>query len=361
VNKPSSAPGQGAFSPSWRQIAGFLAGAVALLAALQAAGSYKRDESMKWFDLVLKDPAPRPFQALLVGTSRVAAGVDASAFDQELSSALGVPFRSLNLGMGYTSMASYYFALKAIRERKPEALRGTIVLVEAPKGLPEYATWDGDWIVADGTEPLARYLGPGDLPKFVSRSPTPLVHKAAIVARVLLGYRESYSRLRGHLVNELTSVLEPPSGTDLSAAGGIRADSAGIRTVRAAAIEVAKAAAADTTPWVGYGSSILKEIVDLVQASGGRVVFFDMPISDVQAAGRTTPRRLREAVLFEGEAKAWGTPILRTDFASTDADYPDYWHLSSRRSAELGRLLGRALLDSLHPDRPDAGVRNFGS
>ena len=340
---PESKP---APSLSWRHIGGFLAGAFLLLAVLQVIGNHKRDASMKWFDLVLEDPSPTPYQVLMIGTSRVAASIRTEDFDKEVSTALGSPFRSLNLGMGFTNMAEYYFALRAIRDQKPEALQGATILIEVPRGLPEYMTWDDDWIVSDGTEPLARYLRPADLPEFLARSKTPFVNKTTIVARVLFGYREGYSRIRGSVFRNLKNKLDPEEKTDLSDVGGIRTDSAGIRTVRAAAIEVANKAIEDTTPWVGYGSTILKQVIDLVRESGGTVYLFDMPISETQAAPRLTPQRLREKALFEAEARSWGIPILQTGFQSTDADYPDYWHLSSKRSGEFSRLLASAFLSA---------------
>lgn len=347
MNKtPTTPPEPKHPSLSWRLIAGFLAGAFVLLALLQAVGSYKRDESMKWFDVVLNDPSPRPYDVLLIGTSRVAASINSQDFDQEVSNALGRPFRSLNLGMGFTNMAEYYFALKAVRDAKPDALRGATVLVEVPRGLPEYMTWDDDWIVGDGTEPLARYMPPSELPKFLARSKTPFVHKSAITARVLFGYREGYSRIRGRVYNTLSERLVPSTKTDLSDAGGIRTDSAGILAVRAAAVEVAQMGLADSTPWVDYGSTILKEVIDLVRESGGTVYLFDMPISEIQAVSRLTPQRLREKALFEAEARSWGTPILQTGFQSTDADYPDYWHMSTTRSGEFSRLLAAAYLSA---------------
>lgn len=333
-------------APSWGRIAGFLAGAFVVLAVLQAVGSYKRDEAMKWFDLVLKDPSPKPYDVLLIGTSRVAASVLTKEFDSVVTTSLGRSVRSLNLGMGFTNMAEYLFALEAVRDAKPDALRGTAVLIEVPRGLPEYMTWNDDWIVSDGTEPLARYMPPEELPRFLARSKTPFVYKSAITARVLLGYREGYSRIRDRLFGTLAEKLVPTAKTGLSDAGGIRTDSAGIVAVRAAAVEVARMGLADTTPWVNYGSTILKEVVDLVKESGGTVLLFDMPISDVQASARTTPQRLRERALFEAEAHAWGTPILQTGFESTDDDYPDYWHLSSERSPEFSRRLAMAFLSA---------------
>lgn len=325
-------------------MAAFAAGAALLLLVLQLVGSYRRDQGMKWFDVVLESRAEQPYQAIFMGTSRVAAGVDPRTFDSVVESRSGQRFKTINLGMGYTRMAEYFFALRKIRDSKPGALRGADVFIEAPRGLPEYATWDDDWIVLDGTEPLARYMAPGDLPRFLLHSGTPFVHKVTIAFRVLFGYRESYTRLHDHALGAISGHLVARSRTDLKAVGGILTDSSGIRAVRAAALATAKGAASDTTPKVGYGSTILKQVVDLVRAAGGNVYFFDMPVSEIQAAALTTPQRLRERALFEGELRTWNIPMLRTRFQSTNADYPDYWHMSSTRSLEFTRLLAEEFL-----------------
>lgn len=346
----SSEPSK-AFRGRWRPTLAFGLGVVVLAAALNAVGGFRKDRTDRWFGPVLADTASRPFDALFVGTSRVAASIDTHAFDSAFRAGGGRgPMRSVNLGMGYTKSTEYWFALRHVLEKKPRALEGTVVFLEAPSGIGEYTRWTDDWIVADGTAPLQPYLHPSDLPRFVKQAATPARTKLMVSLHVLFGFEENFSRLRFHAMQGLRRLAGPSrsagSGTDLSTAGGIRVDSEGVSFVRSAAVAVARQEMSEQASWSDYDSSVIHDVVTLVQRHGGRVVFFDMPLSSIQLAPLATPLRNRNRLQFQERIRAWGCPLVRPEFPFSDEDFPDYWHLRRSRAAEFSAQLARGFLSS---------------
>lgn len=346
MNSSSISSSDPAIGATWRKLGAFSAGTVVLLCLLHLLGGFRRDNRDVWLGPWLDG---RGFDVLFVGTSRVAAAIDTAAFGRTMSDSGFPGIRAANLGMGYTTMSEYVIGLRELVRRRPEALKGKTVFLEAPMGLPEFTTWNDDWIVPQGIDPLAAYLPAAKLPDFWRSSPTDWFEKTLVSARVLFGYRENFSRLRYNIDSRLIRWLDPVrpqegKSADLTAAAGIRTDSVGVKVVRDAALSVAASQMKSQKPWRGYDHSILKELVDFIQSSGGRVRIYEMPLSSIQAGPYLTPLRREDRALFAKDLQSWKLDLLHPEFPTTDDDFPDLWHLRKGRSAAFTEALAKAYI-----------------
>ena len=331
----------------------FVGGLILLLGLINEIGGFRRDLSVEWAGPVRSILDTVSFQVYFFGSSRVSAAVDVAAFDSTMAEFGHPGIRSINLGMGYSRLNEYYMLARYIVSRKPNAFRGATILLEAPLGLAEYSTWDDNWMVADGVENLAPYLRAQDLPSFLRRSASTPLAKAQVVAQVLFGFRENYSRLRYHTEKFLTERLAvskaidlPSKKIDLVGVGGIRTDSQGVDAVKEIAVRFAKTDLKNQVPQRHYDTTILKQFIDVVQDAGGRVRLFRTPLSSVQAAPFETPIRRKDKASFLIELADWKVPLLDSTIATTDSDFPDYWHLRRSRAPEFSRHLAIMLLQS---------------
>jgi hypothetical protein len=80
----------------------------------------------------------------------------------------------------------------------------------------------------------------------------------------------------------------------------------------------------------------------LAQHASAHPVFFEMPLCSVQSATFDTPVRRRDRENFAAAARAWGTPVIRADVETSDADFPDLWHLKKSRAAAFTKALAYA-------------------
>jgi hypothetical protein len=94
-----------------------------------------------------------------------------------------------------------------------------------------------------------------------------------------------------------------------------------------------------------WDQSVLKSIVDLVIASGGKVVLFNTPINSLQLKPLDTELRKIDRQVFKKVADQWGIPILRPQFTTADSDYPDFWHLRRSLSAGYTKAVAAAYID----------------
>lgn len=324
----------------------FLGGLVATIAFLNWLGGVKFDESDKWMGPIVAAPEhARPFDIYLFGTSRVAAAIDVEAFEQTLRSQPVSQIRSINLGMGYSRVSEYYFAAREVLAKRPDAFRGATVLLEAPLGLPEYATLDDNWMVEEASGNLAAYLHPSDLPAFLTRSPSTPLSKFEVVTQVLFGFREHFSRLRFHASQATKFVLSPSraapkeASTDLTSAGGIRVDSAGVAAVSEIARRHAQEEIRNQVPQRDWEKTTLRMFTALMQESGAKVVLFTIPLSPLQAAPLLTPIRQADRQALDSALVAWKIPMIHPTIQTDESDFPDYWHLRRSRAQEYSRAL----------------------
>lgn len=128
--------------------------------------------------------------------------------------------------------------------------------------------------------------------------------------------------------------------------GGIMADPAAIAKVREFAYTWAEEKAQHTVAVQDWDQRIVADILRLVRSRGGEVVFFEMPISSVMALPYETPESHTSILAFSDWSRRNQCPLIKTGFVSTDADFPDLWHLGISRSAEFSRLLATSWVRS---------------
>src|SRR5689334_20241347 len=87
-----------------------------------------------WYPAAIRTEAWKNASYIMVGSSRIAAAV--------------VPDASIvNFGQGFSTTGEHLLGLRRILDRDKNALRGKVVCIEAPAGLPEFAKYTGgEWI-----------------------------------------------------------------------------------------------------------------------------------------------------------------------------------------------------------------------
>lgn len=287
----------------------------------------------RWYPRVAADNAWQSAsrRMVFVGTSRTFASID----EDLVASALDA--RVINLGQGFSTMAGHALGLRYLAERG--ALTGATVVIEAPGGLPDPATWHDPWFSPERPQWLLSVMRPGDLPS-LWRSTSPVEDlmtasfRSLAVGSQVAAYREDvrvraldwiYDRARGRTSQESEREAEVAEDIVLPA----RRNPADRERIRQAAV-------LDGERWlvglrdVDWRSAIVSSMVETVRQAGGRVVLLSVPLSHAMSRGLMTPvadanrRRLTEA------ERQWGVIRVEVPVEFSDDDFPDLWHLSAR-------------------------------
>lgn len=338
---------------TWRALA-FAAGALATTAALYVAGGWGRSDDASWFRGVPDTTASGTREILLVGSSRVAAAVDPATFDSVGTIEEGRPVRAINLGMGYSTLQTIHFGLRSLARKG--ALRGRLVLLEAPGSMPDNTRWGDSWIVGDARSLLSRYLDPSDLPRLWRQAGMPASDKFLVSVEILTGLKNNFWRLRLVATTRAKDLLgrvgasiarrHASERADLVSRGGIRTDDLDREKIRQSAIEIARRQIRDTTSWKDWDSSVFADLVREVRAGGGRIALFEIPLCSYQQDVFRSPARVAGAAAFRSFAARERIEILRADTTYPDDAFPDLWHIgldgskdfSRRLAAEVGAL-----------------------
>jgi hypothetical protein len=298
--------------------------------------------------------------AIFIGSSRVQAAVEPAQFAAALEPDLLTGRQVLNLGRGYSTEAEHYLGLRNLMERHSEAMQGVHVFAEAPGGLPYRVTWAGDaWAFSEQPWMLVDLLRPSDLPAFWQAPGLGIDERLHITLRSLLRSARLFNRRERvreqwlqHVLPQLASGRLPdlrPAvsvGYDLQGPGdgsSIRVDPEAVAQARASAVDFAgaieRAAQAPTGDWRG---TIQDEMSQLVRRHGGRLVYFEPPLSEVFEQPYRTEIRRQDITAFADQARAWGGCVIRPEFTYTDEDFPDLWHLRPSLVPEFSAALARA-------------------
>lgn len=325
----------------------FLTGAILAIALLYVIGGIGRRDDRSWFLAVPARSGGDTLDVLLVGSSRVAAAIDSEIFDSVASSASGRPIRTINLGMGFSTLHEIHFGLRHLA--RTSGLHGRYVLLEAPGGMPEHVRWDDSWIVGDARYLLSRYLDAGDLDELWTRSEMPMSDKLLVSIEVLTGAKNNFWRLRLvaaartkdalRKVGELFHRATPATQADLAAKGGIRTDGDDLEKIRMSAIDNSAKMMLDPRPWTVWDSTLVRHIVEEVRRGGGEVGLFGMPLCSYQERVYRTPLRKAGRLEFESFRARWAIPFFETDSTYPDDAYPDLWHLGRPAARDFSRRL----------------------
>ena len=226
---------------------------------------------------------------IFIGTSRVAQAVVAEAFIAELRPADAA---ALNLGRGYSTLVEHFFGLRRLAAASPSGLRGTIVLVEAPEGIPDPSSWDDPWFVSEDPGLLSMTMRPSDLPAFWARSAGSFSEKASITAAEvsslasLRGSWSYYARAGWHSLTggKASDGTEP---TELSAAGGVRTSRAAFVAARRLAEAMSELALRDQRELTSQEieQAVLLSLASFLKKEGASFVAFTMPTEQHSATG----------------------------------------------------------------------------
>jgi hypothetical protein len=74
-------------------------------------------------------------------------------------------------------------------------------------------------------------------------------------------------------------------------------------------------------------------------------VFYQVPVHEIFAEGYLTPMRQADTAAFAEQARRWDACVVRPAFPTTDADFPDIWHLHADRAPAFSAALAQAWLD----------------
>ncbi len=316
-----------------------------------------------WYRGAVKkmESSPTPIQVLVIGTSRVAAAVDPVEFANHVRSISGQSCGILTLGQGFSNLLEHFLGLQTLDRANSDFLNGLDVLIEAPTGLPDRSTFRDSWYFEEQPALLITVLHRNDIVRLWKSGMT-FEHKLKATVRFCLSasrlvtFRErirdavlSHVVATGNRMMPVTRKLHlSGSHPDLTEIGGVRVDQRGIEAVRRnASIGADLATINQSSIDEDWEATVVREIVDLVRMRGGRVCFFEMPLSTVQARPYRTPIRVADRAQFRKVATQWETPILKPTLDEvSDEDFPDLWHMSTSKSVEFTRQLAVSWLRS---------------
>jgi hypothetical protein len=323
-----------------------------------------RNKPVLFWDHVQQVADEGPIDFLFIGSSRTAAAIDEDAFAEAASARLGRPVRAVNVGMGWSQLPQHWMGLRNLLERRPDALRGATVFLEAPALLPMHARWDGPWYLPGREDLLIQVGRPADLPGLWN-SPATLEGKLGMTFRMLTANSaacKNCERMGARIRERAREIVRDTSATlgqaargltptdgfrpaaDLRSAGGIRTDEEAVAGARELAHKVAAETLAAQGPWRDWDETVLADIVDLAVRGGARVVFYEMPLHSLQARVEATPLRDEDRILAAGWLADRGLPMLRPDFRTADDDFPDIWHLRGSAAPAFSRAVLEAWL-----------------
>lgn len=309
----------------------------------------------RWYEAASSELSSGPAaQALFVGSSRVAAAVDASAADQAGCEFLNHPFHTINVGIGDSNIATHYLGMRDLLDKHPDKLRDVTIFVEAAGGLPDDRSWKDPW-QESSIGMFLPYLRLSDFSS-VWGSQDSFENKTQVTLRYALKWsnilrRKDKFQQYTFMLNDVKIAprLAPHAegaAADMSSEGGIRTDAEAIREVRKKAESFYDRTVANPpAPVDDWDHRVVGDFVRMVHAHGGHVVFFRTPLSSVFKRYFQIPSIQHSAETFDAQAKRWGCPILTVDLPTTDADFPDLWHMRRSLAEEYTRRLMRTWVD----------------
>lgn len=314
-----------------------------------------------WYEDLQRRAAALPVDALVVGSSVSEAAVDPGVLARALEADTGRPWRIETMANGGATLAVHHLALRNLLDRHPGALEGTVVLIEAPHGLPSAQTWRQPWTAEAVAYNLDSQLRARDLPAYLASGATAEAKARTMVLFPLLGLRCLLFRqeLQRKTLRKLEVVAvrharargllapEAPRGTaDLRSGGGIRTASEEVAQLRDR-VRAEATRATPPPPTRDWDATVLADLQAMLRAHGARVAVFWLPASPYRRlhvageAGRVS----RGA--FDRAAARWSLLQVDSRLETSEQDYPDGIHLRASLAPRFSRLLAAALARGL--------------
>lgn len=326
---------------------------------------FRSEQQTSWFNnpgqtLALTEAGDS--RIILVGNSLTAAAVPPRLLADTLEAETGHYFTVLNFGHAFCQDVHVYYGLKRMLKNAPHCLERTVVLIQAMGGVPFSHTKFGSIRGCDLDEVtlLAPYLEASDVPRLLNGKYTDWRSKRNLIAaetsyfltnapQWLPSEKRRLDAQADLLLYRLTGVPpKPVFKHDVIEEGGVRADDEGVRMFRGISLNLVHKILATQCATNSWDDTFLRATVQLVQSSGGRVVFFDVPVSPVQSLWAvSSPAMIENRKLFSRIATEWHCEMVQPQYSASNSDYPDLSHPARTEALRYTVRLGRMLASSL--------------
>ena len=346
--------------PRWRRWQWVVVPLVIVFAAeLAASAIISRYDG--WYSVNTK----RPPDVIVIGSSRVEAGVDARQLSEQLSKRAGTEVRVSNQGRGGSTITEQYLALRNLLRALPEEDRAVLVALEVPGGVPANLvrkTWSDPWADPEYLNLLPRFLEASDIDDFWSadqavRDEFRVTLEWGLSAADLAVYREQFrdrffaqgNRLTTDALKQLSPGAVERSLDGTAGQGGIFTDAVRLRNARDFAQELAQREATGGEVVEDWNDYVLADLVELVRSYGGDVVFFDMPVASGFARQFDTDAHRSNLASFERFTDQHDLVVLELGLELEDSAFPDLWHLGDEGAEITTDRIGSTLPLELLP------------
>ncbi len=327
--------------------------ALVLLGVEYKVREWRWQEQYDWGGMD-KVAGSKPIEKVFIGTSRTLYGIDQDVFAQGVGAATGRAPYVVNMGSGGTRLMYSYFGLRNLLERSPAQTQRLDLFIECPGGMPMYNTWNDIWFYPTMEGAIVPHLRWSDMGRLWSSSMT-REEKLDLTVRFIgfssviftkRGTVRAIFLLRGIAAVNSAYMLIAPERTKAVLDEGKGAD---MRTGQGPDMDVVRNEdyffniwkSQDKwnldREWRDWDKTILADLIDMVRANGGRVYFYHIPQTERQEA--YFAERVEDLAAFRAQAAKWGTPYLHSDFAYSDEDFPDRFHLGKQASVEYTKAL----------------------
>ncbi len=341
---------------------------IPMLIFMMAENTLKKvdEEKPQWYpgaELTLKH---HKVDYVFLGSSRVAAAVNRRVFMKCMEAELGRKVVAINLGQGYSTIQQHYLGLRNLLEKYPDSFKNFTVFFEAPGGVVNYyyySKWSYDWVNSGQSQLLTPLLRPADLFHFFMRSSEDLDTKTYVVLKYYLNGLKIIrlrERVKDKIDTKLMEWLEkilvrrlnmlpsvPGKKLDLTESGGVRINAQNLFESQAIGVRMVEEELRRLHLCFYWDSTVFGELVQLIKAHGGKVMFFKMPISSLRNRVYVTKLHAGNQAIFKDFLKKWDAQVLYPDFKTTDEDFPDFSHLRFSRSTEYSEKLATAYIEYL--------------
>lgn len=293
-----------------------------------------------------------PYDSIFVGTSMTRVAFDSDEFEQEYEKKTGKHLSAINMGEAYTTMAEYYFALRKLVDDNPGALKGKLVFIECPAGIPKFEYWTDDWMQSQYPRLLADFVNWSDIWRYFQVSHASFGEKVLLIASKYSFLATYGSRIPEGVFNTIEEKLNLPNqkskNLDLTNQGGVRTDEAGLSWVREYVQKTAEEGLKNQKA-IDWNTAVVKDLVMFLQNEGAAVYFFRMPVSAAYEKPFLTAQRETDKKNFETKAQAWNCFFLKPVMEPKlkDEDFPDLLHLRSSLAKSFSKELADCYLKTI--------------
>ena len=288
---------------------------------------------------------PKHVDYLFMGSSRVSASINIHALDS-------LHIVAINAGKGYSTGEIQYYLLSRWVAQNPGFLKNAKVLLEYPDDVPYKEKFnlgkDSAFVpgISSDLNPMPQLLLPvmsfHGLMEFINSSNNNLRMKCQMV----LLYGSSFYRVLPYLKEKMKQVLDAlyrgkSYNANMAEGGGVKVDLLSVEHAKQQAVIYSETVLKEQK----YGSpltsinldgSVLFQLNKLIKQYGGTLYMYDMPLHTMQKQLTATDFAKQSRKTFTEWTEKNGIPIIPLDgFQYSDADFPDFWHMSASRQNEF--------------------------